>query len=67
MSAIRARRTSLLLTLLLVPLCGCALLTGGRERVLARQLDEILNRRSSTGAIVTARVVELPAAASCMR
>ncbi len=61
MSAIRARRTSLLLTLLLVPLCGCALLTGGRERVLARQLDEILNRRASTGAIVTARVVELPA------
>ena len=55
------RWTRSLLISLLLPLCGCALLTGGRERVLARQLDEILNRRASTGAIVTARVVELPA------
>jgi D-alanyl-D-alanine carboxypeptidase/D-alanyl-D-alanine-endopeptidase (penicillin-binding protein 4) len=54
-------RRSIAIALLLVPavLTGCVASWSGHDRALTARLDEILNRLADTGAVVTARVVEL--------
>ena len=56
----RLRSYWIVLAGLTAALAGCASPSVGHDPRLARQLDSVLNRLSHTGAVVRARVVELP-------